>query len=205
LLEGAIAMGREAVCLCNWGGQSADAKVLLETHELIVRGAIRRLVPIASLTDVAVHEGQLHFRSGEDDVALTLGQELAQSWARKIATPPPTLAVKLGIHGQSKVLVLGESESEELDAALAAAGTQTSKAPELIIIHAGTQIELDNALKRATAYVASPAIWIVYRKGPRSELSEADIRNTLRGQGFMDTKVASVSATHTALRFNRRA
>ena len=198
-------MGREAVCLCNWGGQSADAKVLLETHELIVRGAIRRRVPIASLTEVAVHEGQLHFRSGEDDVALTLGQELAQSWARKIATPPPTLAAKLGIHGQSKVLVLGESGSEELDAALAEVGTQTSKVPELIIIHAGTQIELHNALKRAIAYAVSPAIWIVYRKGPRSELSEADIRNTLRGQGFMDTKVASVSATHTALRFNRRA
>jgi hypothetical protein len=205
LQEGAIAMGREVVCLCNWAGQSAESKVLLETNELIVRGAIRRRVPIASLTEVTVHQGQLRFRAGEDDVALALGQELAQSWARKIAAPPPTLASKLGIHGQSKILVLGESESEEIDAALAEVGVQTSKAPELIVIHAGTQVALDHALKRATAYAASPAIWIVYRKGPRSELSEADIRNTLRGQGFMDTKVASVSATHTALRFNRRA
>jgi hypothetical protein len=198
-------MGREAECLCNWAGQSASAKVLLETRELVVRGAIRRRVPLASLTQISVHEGRLHFQAGGDEVSLALGQELAQSWARKIAAPPPSLASKLGIHGQSKILVLGEYESEELEAALAEAAAQTSKDPELIVISAGTQGELDRSLKRATAYAARPAIWIVYRKGPRGELPEAEIRNTLRGLGFMDTKVASVSATHTALRFNRRA
>jgi hypothetical protein len=197
-------MGREAECLCNWAGQSANAKVLLETRELVVRGAIRRRVPLASLTQISVHEGRLHFQAGDDEVSLALGQELAQSWARKIAAPPPSLASKLGIHGQSIILVLGESESQELEAALAEAGTQTSKDPELIVISAGTQGELDRSLKRAMAYAARPAIWIVYRKGRRGELPEADIRNTLRGLGFMDTKVASVSATHTALRFNRR-
>jgi hypothetical protein len=195
-------MGREAACLCNWAGQSADSKVLLESHELVVRGTIRRRVPIASLTQVAVHADELHFHAGEDEVILTLGQETAQNWARKIATPPPTLVAKLGIDGKSKILVLGSVDSEELQAALDEAGTQAGKTPDLIFISAGTQAELDRALTRATAYTAP--IWIVYRKGARAELPESALRDTLRGQGFMDTKVASVSATHTALRFNRR-
>ena len=203
-------MGREAACHCNWGGESADSKVLLESNELIVRGSIRRRVPIASLTQVSVRADQLCFRAGQDEVTLTLGPEVAQSWARKIATPPPTLASKLGIGSESRVLILGEPACEELEAALAEAGTRTSQSPDLIVASVGTHEELGRALQRAIAYTTNPPIWIVYRKGSRpglksSELPEAAIRNTLRGMSFIDTKVASVSATHTALRFIRRA
>jgi hypothetical protein len=197
-------MGREAQCQSTWAGESGVCKVLLEAGELIFRGAIRRRVPIASLTHIAVHDGQLRFRVHDDEVALTLAPALAQSWAKKLTTPPPSLASKLGIHPDSKILVMGEVESEELQAAIAQAGSRAGKAPELILVSVQTQAELDRALIRATSYAGNPPIWIIYRKGAQTELAEAAIRTTLRGQGFMDTKVASVSATHTALRFTRR-
>ena len=44
-------------------------------------------------------------------------------------------------------------------------------------------------------------IWMVYPKGAGCSLGETAIRTTLRQRGLRDTKVASVSAMLTALRF----
>jgi hypothetical protein len=44
----------------------------------------------------------------------------------------------------------------------------------------------------------------MYPKGAGKPIGETEIRETLRRAGWMDTKVASVSATLTALRFNAR-
>src|SRR5271156_6191872 len=82
-------MGREANCRCNWASESADCKVLLETHELIVRGGIRRRVAISSLTQICVDGDQLRFRAGAEDVALGLGATQAERWAKTLSTPPP--------------------------------------------------------------------------------------------------------------------
>src|SRR4051794_18912501 len=110
-------MGREASCHCDWGGESGECKVLLETSELIVRGAIRRRVPTAALTQVSVQGGDLHFHVGDDTVTLALGPALAESWAKKIATPAATLAVKLGITPRSNLLIIGEYSDQELTTA----------------------------------------------------------------------------------------
>ena len=48
-------------------------------------------------------------------------------------------------------------------------------------------------------------IWMVYAKGPGHDLSETAVRSLLRDNGMIDTKVASVSAKFTALRFIYRA
>jgi hypothetical protein len=45
---------------------------------------------------------------------------------------------------------------------------------------------------------------MVYAKGPGHPLNESAIRSFLRGNGMMDTKVASVSSELTALRFSVR-
>jgi len=197
-------MGREAQCQCIWAGESGQCKVLLETAELIVRGAFRRVIPISSMTDIAVDGDNLTFCVGADKVALTLGAAQARSWAKKLTTAPPTLASKLGISSDSQLLLIGESDSEELSSALAGAATRSSTIPGLIVACVHTQAELDQALHRATAYSSKPPIWIVYPKGAGTPLPESVIRNTLRSQGFIDTKVASVDATYTALRFIKR-
>jgi len=52
---------------------------------------------------------------------------------------------------------------------------------------------------------------IIYRKGtsklkgPGKLIGETEIRTLLRQEGFIDTKVASVSASLTALRFIKQA
>jgi len=197
-------MGREANCDCQWAGQQAPCKVLLETHELIVRGAIRRSVPIASLSRVQVEGEQLLFSSGEDEVALNLGAKLAQSWAKKIATPPPTLAAKLGISNTTHLALIGDFETEELKAAIAEASTTESKDANLILALVKTNTDLNYALDRYAAFANNPPIWIVYPKGSNRPIGETGIRSTLRHEGFIDTKVASVSTALTALRFLKR-
>lgn len=197
-------MGREATCQCQWGAESGQCKVALETSELIVRGSIRRRTPIASLTRVSAEGDSLRFHVGPDTVTLTLGSALAQNWARKIAAPPPTLAAKLGISSPSKLLIIGECADEEVNAAAAIAVTTESKNPDLILAHVRTVTDLNYALDLYSKIPNDAPIWIVYPKGPNKPIGETEIRDTLRRENFIDTKVASVSATLTALRFLKR-
>ena len=197
-------MGREASCQCQWAGESGQCKVLLETSELIVRGPIRRRASIASLTRVFAEGDSLHFLAGQDAVTLTLGSELALSWAKKIATPPPTLAAKLGISSQSNLLIVGGCVDEELNAAIETAATTESKNPDLILAHVKNASNVNYALDLYAKIASHAPIWIVYPKGPNKPIGETEIRDTLRRENFIDTKVASVSASLTALRFVKR-
>jgi hypothetical protein len=197
-------MGREATCHCQWGAESGQCKVVLETSELIIRGPIRRRVPIASLTKVSTQGNDLRFHVAEDAVTLCLGASLAQSWAKKIATSPPTLRMKLGITSQSNLLVISDCADEELKTAVEIAATAESKNPDLILAHVRTVGDLNHALDLYAKIASHPPIWIVYPKGPKKPIGETEIRNTLRRESFIDTKVASVSASLTALRFIKR-
>lgn len=197
-------MGREATCHCQWADESGQCKVLLETSELIVRGPIRRRTLIASLTRVSAEGDSLHFYAGQDAVILTLGSALAQNWATRIATPPATLAAKLGISSQSNVLIVGDCVDEELKAAVEIAATTESKNPDLMLAHVKGADDLNYALDLYAKMASHPPIWIVYPKGPNKPIGETEIRNTLRRENFIDTKVASVSSSLTALRFVQR-
>jgi len=195
-------MGREAVCHCQWGSDAGSCKVLLETNDMILRGSFHRNVPIAALTHVRQDEDRLCFSYAEEEVALTLGASRAQNWAKKMTTPPPSLAEKLGIAENSSVLLLGASAPPEIKAALAKARAAHGD-PALIIAAVNSSSDLHLALDRYPAAVAPP-LWIVYAKGSGHPIGEAKIRQTLRSAGFVDTKVCSVSPTHTALKFIRR-
>jgi hypothetical protein len=201
-------MGREATCLCEWGSEAGQCKILLETNELIVRGPIRRRVLIASLTQVSAQDGHLRFRAGEDAVVLALGVDLAQRWAKKMVAPPPTLAAKLGISSQSNLWVIGDFSDEGLRETIDSAAASESKRPDLILASVKTAADLNHALDLyATiipAITALPPMWIIYPKGPHKPIGETEIRNTLRRESFMDTKVASVSPVLSALRFIKR-
>jgi hypothetical protein len=196
-------MGREANCPCTWGQESGQCKVLLETHEFILRGAIRRSVPIDSLTNICVEDGKLTFQVHGESVVLNLGADLAKSWARKIATPPPTLAARLGILPSTRVLLIGPSAPAEINHA-AEEATFDSERPTLVIATIKTAADLHHALSLYSDMHDNPPLWIIYAKGPGHPIGESVIRETLRAAGFMDIKVSSVSVTHTALKFVRR-
>jgi hypothetical protein len=194
-------MGREATCHCKWGAEEADCKVLLETGELVLRLGRRRRVPWSEMSAVSARENKLHFKVGPDCVELNLGPEVAQRWAKVIASPLPTLAHKLGISSTTKLSVIGKVKSEELKAAIAEGSLARGKDADLILICVNSQLELDRYLAGKTY---SKPLWIIYPKGPTSEVKESAVRTLLRSQGFIDTKVASVSADRTALRFVSR-
>jgi hypothetical protein len=193
-------MGREATCHCQWGSEAGECKVLLEGPELILRAGIRRRVPLSALADVSVRGDSLVFRAEGDQVSLHLGAEAAARWVEAIVKPRPTLAGKLGISSKTKLLVLGDVQSEELSEAIAQGAVAGKQEPDLILlcIHQRSDLALYN--KSAT----HAPLWIVYPKGSGSGLKESELREFFRGHGLVDTKVASVSAKLTALRFHPR-
>jgi hypothetical protein len=198
-------MGREAVCTCDFAGTVAEVKALLETSELILRGDIRKRMPFHELRDVKVRSDSLCFKTGGEAVELVLGASTAAKWAATITSPPVSLTRKLGITDKTVVRVVGAIDDENLKVALADAARIEVRDADLIVACVDTLESLQGALKQARAALAKGVpIWVVYAKGPGHPLNEAAIRSLLRANGLMDTKVASVSPTLTAMRFNLR-
>jgi len=195
-------MGREAICECTMGDTTAKVKALLESEELILRGDIRTRAPLNTLKDVRVEADCLCFNVGKHPIQLRLGAKAAESWAKRIKSPAPSLADKFGITNKI-VRTIGPISDRALDSALTSAAQIRAENPELIIACVDTPEALAVALRDAKKQLARGVpIWLAYRKGPGHPLNESAIRTTLRDLGFMDTKVASVSAEVTALRFN---
>jgi hypothetical protein len=195
-------MGREAICDCTFAGTITKVKALLESEELILRGDMHLRAPFHALHQVRVESESLCFNLDKGPIRLDLGAAAAKSWAKKIKTPPPSLAEKLGTTGKT-VRTIGTISDRTLDAALTSAVLISSRNPDLILSYVDTPESLAVTLREAKAQLArSIPLWIVYRKGPGHPLNESAIRTTLRARGLMDTKVASVSGELTALRFS---
>jgi hypothetical protein len=195
-------MGREAACMCDWAGKSAEVKALLETGEMILRGGIRRRVPFSELRQVKAQADRLCFTVGGERVELVLGSGAAAKWAAAIARPPIALSKKLGITETIIVRVIGEVCDEALEEALAEAAKIASNDASLIVACVDSPEALHAALRGAKAQVMKGVpIWMVYAKGQGHAINETAIRSLLRENGMIDTKVASVSAKYTALRF----
>jgi hypothetical protein len=196
-------MGREAVCACRVGHESGDVKALLESTELILRGAIKRRYEIRLLHAVAVIAGELRFEAGTEAVALVLGEAESQRWLKKINTPPPSLAEKLGISGTHKALLFGKLDDPALAEALRGAQTKTADAAALLIAVVHSEAEL-MAMVELHRKMSAKAAWVIYPKGRAATISDSSIRQTLRALGYVDNKTSAVSDALTATRYVRR-
>jgi hypothetical protein len=194
-------MGLEAETTCTHSGKSFAVKTLLESTELILRGALKRKVPINALKHVTVKGPALTFEANGESFALNLGAVKAAIWAKKIATPPPSLAKKLGLSATTPALVIGAVDDAELEAALTCHTTSNAKQAALFVAVTRDDAALAAALK---AYgKAGAPLWLINVKGPKSALGENAIREKLRALGFKDTKTCAVSATLSGTRYNR--
>jgi hypothetical protein len=179
-------------------------KALLETQEIILRGALRKRVPFKVMKQVAVHANQLQFNVGDETVALLLDPGVAEKWARAIKNPP-SLARKLGITATSIVHTIGRVDDNALKAAIAEASQVSNKQCTLIIACVDRPASVAHALQKSGSDLEQGVpIWFIYRKGPGHPLNEAQLRSIALAAGIVDTKTAAVSTTLTALRFNRR-
>lgn len=197
-------MGLEATCICRTAAGAAEVRALLESRELILRGAIRRTIPIASIAGLRIDPaGALAFRVGDEAMMLELGQEKAARWAKKIATPPPSLASKLGLGPAAKALLFGDVADPALIAALEGNRADDAADAALGLAVVADRAALDRALADYVAAGIAGPIWIVHGKGPRASIGDGAVRAHMRAAGYRDNKVSAVSDTLSATRYAR--
>lgn len=199
-------MGREATCSARWGARAGEVKALLESTEIVVRGAFRAAAPLAELRDVRADGDTLRFSVRGEEVALMLGAA-APRWAAKIVAPPPSLAAKLGIGVTTRLFVTGRIDDPELAAALGTARrTRAAGSADVIVARVDDPDALARIVTTHRAHLERGVpLWVVYTKGKGAPLGEGAVRAMLRERGLMDLKVAAVSPALTALKFARPA
>lgn len=196
-------MGREAVAIAHWRGEVAEVKVLLESSEIILRGAIKARIARADVSDVAVSAGRLQLRADGEVLVLQLGESEAVKWRGVLLQPPPTLASKLGIGPEKAAYVIGETEDVELVAALNGARSTSAAAAKVLLAILQREADLEAAIAIARKH-ATLFVWCVYAKGKNASPPDAVVRNFMRRNGYMDNRSCAVSATLTATRFGLR-
>jgi|SRR6266568_2456134 len=198
-------MGREAECMCEWNHSKHAVKAELEPPDLILRGELRRRLPLTELKQIHTNGEALRFTCGRGAFALLLGAAMAAKWAKSLTTPPPSLAKKLGISADTVIRMIGAVDDEALRSALGSAKAVSDKDANLILARVNTQAELAHALRSTAKQLSAHVpIWFIYPKGRGRELSEDHVRTTALAAGIVDTKVCAVSPALTALRFVRR-
>lgn len=196
-------MGREAQCLCRIGTDTGQVKAYLESTTLILRGGFSRSYELALLQRVQVTDGQLCFDAGNESVALHLGELEGARWVKKMLTPPPTLAAKLGVGPECKVFVTGRLEDASLAEAVDGACAATPGEAQLLLAIVLSEDELLAAIGMHREMVCR-AVWIVHEKGKSAALGDAAIRQIMRANGYVDNKTSAVSARLTSTRYVKR-
>lgn len=194
-------MGRECKAMVTYGKQRGEAVVLLESRELILRGAIKARVQREALTQVSATSGGLQLLADGVPLAVAMTAVEAARWAAAIAKPPPSLAAKLGVRPARPALVLGDISDPELSAALA--GATTGERTRAVVLIAMIETHADLATAQAIAETTDLPLWCVYPKGKAADPGDGIIRSALRGSGFIDSKACSVSERLTATRYAR--
>jgi len=115
---------------------------------------------------------------------------------------PPTRLDKLGVKPGLAYRLAGEFDSG-FAAELAAGGANPAKGrgkADLIFYAAERTADLDGVARLIAGMQPAGGLWVVYPKGVAA-IREIEVLEAGRAAGLKDVKVASFSATHTALRF----
>ena len=181
--------------------QSDVATVLLETDELIVRGDARVKVPRASITKVASRAGVVTVTSPTATVTLTLGDDAAAKWQKKLQEAPKQLIDKLDVKPDAKVWVWQVEDAPlvaQVRARTANASTGRSAANcDVVFVQVDSNDDLERIDRAARAIVDDGAIWVVHPKG-KSGVADTAIFGKAKALGLTYTKVARISETLSA-------
>ncbi len=194
-------MGLEALCTARFGRKTSKGKALLESEALVFRGEFRLAIPFRGMQSVKTVSGELRVEFPEGTVSFALGPQ-AERWAEKILHPKslidklgvkPGAAVSLvGVRDVDFIRQLGGRTKEVVDA-------RPQKDSDFIFFAAEAKAELQR-LKGLVAFLKKTgAIWVVYPKA-QPQIAQADVMAAAKQAGLVDVKVASFSATHTALK-----
>ena len=194
-------MGKESVCHAKFGRESGQGLALLETDELVFRGAFRVSVPLKEITAVTVKDGRLAVEWAGGRLSLELGRD-AEKWAKAISSPK-TVVEKLGVKPGLNVVLVGRFETWFRTDVMNAVGEKPGVKPVpgsdlvfILFLHEGDEAKLEDLIP---AIHPDGAIWAIYPKG-RRDLSEDTVRKAARGMGLTDIKVVRVSEELSGLK-----
>jgi hypothetical protein len=193
-------MGQEMECVMRRAGQALTGTAYLETNYILFRGAERLKISFPELHGVTASGGVLTLEWDAGRAEFELGKA-AEKWADKIRNPR-TRADKLGVRSDSRYRLVGQFETEfesELRARGAGPAAGRAKA-DLVFFAADRTLDLKDVPRLAAQMKTDGGLWVVYPKGVAA-IREGEVLAAGRAAGLKDTKVASFSATHTALRF----
>lgn len=195
-------MGAEASCALREKGGRHTGRALLETDELIFRGAdgYRVKLPLKSLRNVHAMDGDVLLDAPSGPLALELGVN-AERWAERIRSPK-SLLDKLDLKPSHSVAVLSGADAAFVKALGARVQAVTVGRPPKGVNVVFLWAEAPNALKKLASLSRGIArdgsIWVIHRKGSASRVKDTDIFAAAKTVGLTATKVARFSETHTA-------
>ncbi|MGZ7042388.1 MAG: hypothetical protein ACXVH7_11410 [Thermoanaerobaculia bacterium] len=194
-------MGNETKTIVRYDGEPHEAKVLLETEEVIVRGGLKLRLPFRDIRAATPDGSDLILRWSEHELRVPLGRD-AVKWAEKIRNPKSRID-KLGVKRDQKIAAVGPLPGDFL-AELEASGADISRRPrkgsDIIFTAINSREELPALKKLRDTLQPAGAIWVIRPKGdPR--ISESDVMDGGKSAGLVDVKVARFSASHTAEKF----
>jgi hypothetical protein len=208
-------MGQTAECEVEIDGTRDRGQLLLETAELIFRGATRLRIPFSAMRTVAAAAGALRIEwrrptagaarlPPAGTIVISLGAR-AEAWASKIKNPPARID-KLGVKPQMKVALWGAIDPEAVAEIRARAGADVvvgkpRGGEALIFVAVERPADLGRIAAAAEKMAPDGAIWLIRRKGKETAVSESESMAAGRAAGLTDTKVVGFSATHSAERY----
>jgi hypothetical protein len=187
--------------------REAESTVLLETDELIVRGEARVKIPRASIERVSTRGGVLTITSPVATVALSLGDDAAGKWKKRLQEAPKRLIDKLDVKPDAKVWLYGTLDDELVAQVEERTGNvvrgSSASVCDVVFVSVDTERELERIPRALGATVERGAIWVIHRKGPTG-IADTTIFEKAKTLDLAYTKVARVSETHTAEKLVRR-
>jgi hypothetical protein len=191
------------LCAMRVGGNRTEGKVLLETAEIIFRGATRLRIPFAEMKSVEAVKGDLVVKAGGELVAFEVGEKVAAKWREKILHPKSRVE-KLGVKAGMPVSLVGKFEKDFLSElaklkCVVNPGAVNGDA-ELIFAAAESEKDLAGAAKLAKKMKGAMGLWVIFPKG-RKDITSVGVISAGRAAGLTDVKVMAFSATHTGLKF----
>ena len=192
-------MGIETTCRVETDAGAGEARVLLETEELIVRGPLKARIPLKSVDTAVVDGRRLIVSHGKSRTVLHLGPEAAR-WADRILNPRTRLE-KLGVKPGMVVSCQGIADIGLRDE-LSAAGATVSwgrikKDSDLILLGVERDPEVSRIAPAVGSIRPNGAIWVIHPKG-KEGVKDTAIFAAGRAAGLVATKVAKFSESHTA-------
>ena len=196
-------MGETLACAARVNGRADCGTALLETEEVIFRGALSRArVLFGAMRALRVSGEWLAIEHDGGSLELALGKR-AETWLGKIRNPKG-IVEKLGVKPGARVAFVAWKDAE-LVAGLEAAGARVRAGVpraevDVVILGVKTEGELAKIGSVTKKLARDGALSIVRPKG-KDGVAESAVMSAGKRAGLVDVKVARYSETHTAEKF----